>query len=481
MRVSSRIALVACVALLCCSAFACLTPAQLGNNINQLLKGNPATARTSPGIYVQLRNETSHQWVDVYTMRHQDYHTPASNNKVLTTAAVITALGTHHVIKTPVYATGVSNSGSIASMCISGKGDPSMMPASLEKFANDLTAFGVTSIGQIILDDSYFQPSFPDGWEWGDLPYYYGAAPSSFILEENLIVAWVSPGAKVGEPCTVRLNNPADATKFSRFPTYLSTTGASGSPVTLDVSWKIGSNQYFFVGSLPIDAKPVRMVLSVIDTTDRFSYVLSYYLQTSGIQAATPIVGSCSALEKGTPYYTWASTPLGDMVNRTLQVSDNLMAEVWSRLLGAMAPGSGSAQSKGLVAVSNILSGLGVDADSFRQRDGSGLDCANLISPWALVNTVKAMGRGGYAAEYKSYLPNSKPGGGLYRRFANTPAVNRVFAKTGYISLVSSLSGWVDDNKLFSLMFDQSKTSDSVRVGIMDQIVVWIADLCPMH
>lgn len=457
----------------------CTTPAQLKTNIEQLFKSNSAMTRTSPGVYVQQYNSTARDWVDIYALRHQDYHTPASNNKVLTTAAIITSLGTHHVIKTPVYASGVGSTG-ISTLCIAGKGDPSMTHSKLDSFVSTLKQFGVGNVGQIILDDSYFQPAFPDGWEWGDLPYYYGAAPSSFILDENVMTVMVHPGATVGAPLTITFTSSADAQHSNRIITALSTTTASGS-ATFDVSWRIGNNNYYITGGMPLGAAPMALSMAVIDTTDRFSYQLSYYLAQQSIQAPKPVVGSCAPFSNQNPYYTFASQTLGDMVNRTLQISDNLMAEVWSRTLGALAPGSGSAPYKGLAAVSDVLNGLGVHADSFRQVDGSGLDCANLVSPWSLLNTFKAMGRGGYAAEYKSYLPNSRPGGGLYSRFVNTPAVNRVFAKTGYISLVSSLSGWVDDNKLFSIMLDHSKASGGARNAIINQIVLWVADLCPLN
>jgi D-alanyl-D-alanine carboxypeptidase/D-alanyl-D-alanine-endopeptidase (penicillin-binding protein 4) len=455
----------------------CLTPEGLTRNINGLFDNNAAVLRTTPGVYIQQRNESDRTWVDLFKLRHDEYHTPASNNKVLTTAAIITALGPHHEIKTPV--TGMINGGNVPILCIAGKGDPSMTPQRLQSMVQHLQSQGISSISQLILDDSYFQPDFPDGWEWGDLPYYYGAAPSSFILDENVITVQVSPGASVGAPLQVTFPYPADSNSAVANTIY-STTGPAGSASTVDVSWRIGKTDYFVIGSLPLGSKPVSMAMAVIDTTNRFSYMLSYYLSQSGISSPRPVKGSCSASTAPILYH-FSSDSLGSMVNHTLQVSDNLMAEVWSRTLGALSTGQGSAPSKGISAVSGVLAQLGVVPSSFRQRDGSGLDSANLVSPWALLNTVKAMGQGGYASQYKSYLPNSYPGGELYSRYIGTPAVGRVFAKTGYISLVSSLSGWVDDNKLFSIMLDQSPTPSATRKKLIDTIVVWIADLCPLH
>jgi D-alanyl-D-alanine carboxypeptidase/D-alanyl-D-alanine-endopeptidase (penicillin-binding protein 4) len=476
--------LVLAIAVLAIGAEACTRHNELPQKIEAILNQNSAALdRTTPGIYVQQRNKTSHTWADLYTMRHEEYHTPASNNKVLTTAAIISSLGPSYVIETPFFGTGKAPSEPL--MCIKGMGDPSMTYASLQKAVKELKSRHVASIEQVILDDSLYDPSFPDGWEWGDLVYYYGAQPSSFILDENVVSFSVAPGFSVGDPLrVVSYSNSADSDLGIIDVSQSATSSASTSP-SVDVAWRIASDKIYVIGSVPLGHDSISLQAAVPKPTARFAHFLRTALEEAGITMTNNFkVGSCAQFDFSLkPLFSLQSDTLGNMVNRTLQVSDNLMAEIWSRHLGYVkkAPG-GSATSRGVQAVSDQLSGpLGVNAKSFRQRDGSGLDSANLVSPWALVNVVKAMGETPFASEYKSYLPNSFPGGKLYYRFANTPAVGRVFAKTGYISLVSSLSGWVDNDKLFSILLDQSPTPSSVRMTIINDLVVAIADLCPLH
>jgi serine-type D-Ala-D-Ala carboxypeptidase/endopeptidase (penicillin-binding protein 4) len=103
------------------------------------------------------------------------------------------------------------------------------------------------------------------------------------------------------------------------------------------------------------------------------------------------------------------SAPITTTMNWTLMTSDNLYTECYLRTLGAREKRrSGSplnAQELGLARVNQILSSLGVDTNLFRQVDGSGLSRYNLVSPAAMIETLKAMDATKYGQVYKSFLP----------------------------------------------------------------------------
>ena len=484
--------LVAVLALFACTQ-ACSTPHQLKQNVDSVLSHFASDlARTSPGIFIQALNSTTKQWQNLYTLRHADFHTPASNNKVLTTAAIMSVYEPNHRMKTPVFLVHPDNKA--ATLCIRGVGDPSMTFSSLSRTANTLNRnFGITHLEQVLVDDSAYLPSFPDGWPWGDLAFDYGAQPGALVVDENIISFTLSPTSE-GSPLSISYANPGDA---AARPVNVesTTTTAHGGESNVDFSWQLGSEDVFVTGSLPIGSSPVKMNVAAVNPTKRWANVFISALEANNIVVENSFkIGRCgpsssssqaNSEPKWQEIYTIESDTLGNMVNHTLQVSDNLMAEMWSRYLGATHPAkgvtSGSATTRGIASVTQVLTQqLGVPTGSFRQRDGSGLDCANLVSPLSLVETLKAMGRSSIAEIYRSYLPSSLPGGMLYSRYVGTPAVGRVFAKTGYISLTSSLSGWVDHDKLFSIILDQSNTDPSLRKKIIDQIVVYLADLCPM-
>lgn len=143
--------------------------------------------------------------------------------------------------------------------------------------------------------------------------------------------------------------------------------------------------------------------------------------------------------------------------------SDNLYTECYLRTLGAREKqrnptASGDAQSLGLARVRTILSSLGVDTDLFQQIDGSGLSRYNLVTPAAMVATLRAMDKTKNSAIYKSFLPVAGVSGSLKHRFIGTPAVGIVHAKTG------TLSGVVTVRSLFARYFFLYSTS---KLGAM--------------
>lgn len=118
--------------------------------------------------------------------------------------------------------------------------------------------------------------------------------------------------------------------------------------------------------------------------------------------------------------------------------SDNLYTECYLRALGAREKErTGSpldAQTLGLSRVRELLESIGVDIDQFQQIDGSGLSRFNLVSPAAIVSTLKAMDVTRNAAVFKSFLPVAAQSGTLRNRFIGTPAAGIVHAKTGTLS-----------------------------------------------
>jgi len=102
-----------------------------------------------------------------------------------------------------------------------------------------------------------------------------------------------------------------------------------------------------------------------------------------------------------------------------------------------------SAQDFGIQRVHQILTqSFGVPTDSFRQDDGSGLSRHNLLSTEALSTLLRSWRNKPHADLYKTFLPVGGVSGSLIHRFTNMPGV--VHAKTGSMSGVSSLSGYID-------------------------------------
>ncbi len=135
--------------------------------------------------------------------------------------------------------------------------------------------------------------------------------------------------------------------------------------------------------------------------------------------------------------------------------------------------------TSGLAAAHNLLvNELGVPSDSFVQTDGSGLSRRNLISPqaiWGVLFGATTLPPDVYQA-FRVSLPVAGVSGTLAKRFIGTPVQGKCSAKTGTMTGVSSLSGYLEHpvfgDVLFAITSNHVSLSTSARQQQIDQIVV---------
>jgi serine-type D-Ala-D-Ala carboxypeptidase/endopeptidase (penicillin-binding protein 4) len=150
--------------------------------------------------------------------------------------------------------------------------------------------------------------------------------------------------------------------------------------------------------------------------------------------------------------------------------SDNEYANYMLKRIG----GLGGAQSS--------LARLGLPANSYRQVDGSGLSRQNLAAPVTLVSLLKLMRSSPNYSQFYASLPTGGVSGTLRNRFGNTGVQGRVHAKTGTLTGVRALSGYLEHpiygTIVFSILGNQSGGGEALRKGI-DDIVVTVGKLYP--
>jgi serine-type D-Ala-D-Ala carboxypeptidase/endopeptidase (penicillin-binding protein 4) len=142
------------------------------------------------------------------------------------------------------------------------------------------------------------------------------------------------------------------------------------------------------------------------------------------------------------------SAPLGQIVERTLAVSDNNAAEVIAHQVGIAVRHDGSFAG-GVAAVMEVLGRLGVDTAGSVVYDGSGLSRRNRLTPETLLDVLEAASSSDHPElrQVVTGLPVAGFAGSLQSRFDDAPAAarGRVRAKTGTLTGVSGLAGIVTD------------------------------------
>ena len=109
--------------------------------INDIIS-DPSLSRMEWGIQIASQNYNSNEYSQIYAINENQFFTPASNNKVLSTAAAFLFFGEDYQIQTPIYADS-NYSTSINEVCIAGRGDPSFTILQLEEIVNKFLQNGV--------------------------------------------------------------------------------------------------------------------------------------------------------------------------------------------------------------------------------------------------------------------------------------------------------------------------------------------------
>jgi D-alanyl-D-alanine carboxypeptidase/D-alanyl-D-alanine-endopeptidase (penicillin-binding protein 4) len=147
-------------------------------------------------------------------------------------------------------------------------------------------------------------------------------------------------------------------------------------------------------------------------------------------------------------------------------------------MLRSLAPAGAEATAEaGLAVVNETLLNWGVKPELYIARDGSGLSRNDYIAPEALIGLLTSMWRNDrHREKFQSTLPQSATSGSLENRMKDTPAAGRVWAKTGSMSNVRSLSGYLMtlDNEpiVFSIIVNGFHVPSSRIDAAIDEALV---------
>ena len=462
---------------------------------------SPDLRRGSVGIKVVSLNSGK----VVFEDNAEKYFMPASNMKNFTVAAAIEKLTPDFRFVTSVYAPAMPDSTGVVkgSVRIFGRGDVSISTSfsegnyykGLDELADKIVAAGVKRIeGDLIADETYFTGNpIPGGWEWDDLQWYYGAEISALPLNDNAIDLSVKPGP-VGYGCAVKMSpfNPV-----IRIVNQC-TTSAAGTPRTLRIEKKIDRNIIEITGSLPVGNSGFSGSVTVSRPAELFIALLKERLTAKGVT----ITGQARAINKRSDEETAVveiakleSAPMSLIAAKTMKPSQNMYTETLLWTLGEQAraaasasvPGGGLAKPStadsaelGIAAVKRFLTEIGVAPDGIIQHDGSGLSRHNLITPSAVVQLYRYMGKQSrFSHAWRESLTIGGVDGTLRNRFKGTRAAGNVRGKTGTIDQVSALSGYVrtaaGEELVFSMVVN-GVNEPGARTSAMDEIVVSLAN-----
>ncbi|GAA4025358.1 D-alanyl-D-alanine carboxypeptidase/D-alanyl-D-alanine-endopeptidase [Allokutzneria multivorans] len=373
---------------------------------------------------------------------------PASNGKLLSSAAALESLGAGHRFTTEVLS-GARTLGGVVlgDLHLRGTGDPTLREADLNALADQLARSGIRTVtGRVVADDTWFDGvPLGSGWAWDDEPYYYSAPISALTLAPNsdfdagTVLVQAQPGA-VGKPAQIRLSPATSVVTIDN----RTVTAAPGTANSLSVEREHGGSKIVVSGTV---AAPAEDYSTVGDPTAYAADVFAKALAAKGINVIRKDLGRGATPAGAKVLATHSSMTLAELLVPFMKLSNNMHAEALVKAMGRKEKGKGT-WAAGVEVMAQKLAPLGVPAGAYRMVDGSGLSRMDLLTTEQLSNLlVSAQAKPWFPAWYESLPIAGKPdrmvGGTLRNRMKGTPAEGNVHAKTGSLTSVTGLSGYV--------------------------------------
>jgi D-alanyl-D-alanine carboxypeptidase/D-alanyl-D-alanine-endopeptidase (penicillin-binding protein 4) len=172
------------------------------------------------------------------------------------------------------------------------------------------------------------------------------------------------------------------------------------------------------------------------------------------------------------------SVPVAEDITVINKTSQNLHAELLLRLLGKVLGSAGSFE-EGTRVVRQFLVNAGVDDNSFFLYDGSGMSPDDRMSPRAFTGLLSYASKQYWGEPWRATLPVAGVDGTLRARFTDSPLKGHMWAKTGTLNEVNTLSGYLTaasgKTLAFSILVNGRRPGSDADAKAVDKIAEAIA------
>ena len=401
--------------------------------------------------------------------------TPASNQKLFTSAAALNELGPDYRFVTRAY----FDTGAAPRIYVAASGDPILTSGDIDSLARRIASALPPGRTWAVAGDVSLFDDLPRGrgWSWDDEPDPTGMFITPLSVNGNSIRVRVSAGFLPGDSARVTTEPPTRYVQIEN--SAVTSVDSPRTAVEVSRKWREHSNVITVSGVVRPADSAVTEELSVAGPEWYALSLLREALEARGVPCSGVLLDS---VPRGLAEIARCSHGLDSVITYMNLVSDNLSAENILKTMGAERWGRPGTAEGGAQAMRQVLALYGVDSSSMVIADGSGLSRYNLTSARAITTLLTRMARrDDLFPLWYSTLPVAGKSGTLSSRMKNTPAEGNLRAKTGTLSGVSSLSGFVtsaDGEKLaFSILMQHFPSAARRYRQVQDRIGAFLAGL----
>lgn len=415
---------------------------------------------------------------------------PASNQKLLTTAAILDHFGSDFHYETSIYGEG-NLSGQVwdGDLIIKGSGDPSISGDLYNEdryhvfsiFLEQLQDLGIDRIeGNLIADVSLFDKQiYPKGWDWYDFSFYYGVQISPLSFNNNAVDLEVFADGAIGD--TPRITWFPDSTNYVELVNEQVITHPS---IDYDEYYRreLGENRIVLGSTLP-QAYYEDESLSINNPPLFFLDSFKKYLIKNGIEVDGFLVVSNEQqqLESLRVLARHRSKSMSELIKWANKESDNFYTEMMLKTLSADLSDQPGSFEHGIEQVRSFLYGMGIDTAYVQMNDGSGMAGGNFNKTSYISDLLVKMKDHPEFDAYFNSMSVAGIDGTLQHRMKGTPLYNNFKGKSGFVTGVRTLSGYFETSsgkQLIVSMATNNYISEKVRPidSIHEQILMYLYD-----
>jgi len=375
---------------------------------------------------------------------------PASVMKLVTTYAALEQLGPAYRWKTEVYSAGTLLDGVLqGDLVLKGGGDPKLDLEAFWRLVRALRGKGLREIrGELVLDRSRFARAPGDAARFDGDPFRpYNVLPDALLVNfKSLRFVFLAEPEHAAVRIYAEPRPPAlEIVNVLKLADGACPEGSAFREL-LKPTFEPARQRAIFSGQYPASCGEKDLNVALLEPNDQVAGLMrQLWAESGGIWnggvregAVPPGARLLHALESET---------LAEIVRDTNKFSNNIMARHLFLTLGLESAGPPATVQNSVAAVRNWIAGKKISAPELVMENGSGLSREERISAGSLAALLQAAWNSPVMPEFISSMPIAGIDGTMRRRVKGEGVAGQAHIKTGLLSDVRSMAGYVLDRR----------------------------------